>query len=60
MDLISIVVVLVIVGVVLYLLTTYIPLDPAVKTVIQVVVVIALCLWLLRLVLPGGIHLGVR
>lgn len=53
MDLITVVIVLVIVGAVLYLLTTYVPLDPAVKTVIQVVVVLALCIWLLRLVGPA-------
>lgn len=49
MDLISLVVVLVIVGVCLYLVETYIPLSPPIKTVIRVVVVLVLCLYLLRL-----------
>jgi hypothetical protein len=45
---ISLILVLVIVGVVLYLLETYIPMDPAIKTVIRVVVVLVLCLWLIQ------------
>jgi hypothetical protein len=48
MDLISILIVLVIVGVCLYLLETYVPLSPPIKTVIRVVVVLVLILWLLR------------
>lgn len=48
MDLVSVVIVLVIVGVCLYLITTYIPMAPPVKTVLTVVVVLVLCLWLLR------------
>jgi len=39
---------LVIVGVVLYLVETYIPMDPAIKVVIRVVVVLLLILVLLR------------
>lgn len=45
---IELLVLLVIVGVVLYLLETYVPMDPAIKTVIRVIVVLVLCLWLLR------------
>lgn len=48
MDLISVIVVLVIVGVVLYLIQNYIPMAPPVKTVLNVVVVLILCLWLLH------------
>ncbi len=47
-GLIPLLIVLVVLGLVLYLVKTYIPMDPAIKTVITVVVVIALCLWLLR------------
>jgi uncharacterized membrane-anchored protein len=50
MGLIQLLLVLVIVGVVLYLVKTYIPMDPAVRTVLTVVVVLVLCLWLLQLV----------
>ncbi len=47
MDLIHVVIFLVIVGVCLYLITTYIPMAAPIKTVITVVVVIACCLYLL-------------
>jgi hypothetical protein len=40
---------LVVVGVILYLIETYIPMSPPIKTVLRVVVVIILVLWLLRL-----------
>ena len=45
---IQVLVVLVIVGLVLYLVQTYIPMAPPIKTVITVVVVLCLCLWLLQ------------
>ena len=47
MSLISLIVVFVIVGLILYLVNTYIPMAQPVKTVLNVVVVIILCLWLL-------------
>lgn len=43
------IVLLVIVGVALYLIETYIPMSPPIKTVIRVVVVLFLVLYLLRL-----------
>lgn len=46
---IDLIIVLVIVGLCLYLIETYVPMDPAIKTVIRVVVVLCLVLWLLRL-----------
>lgn len=45
---IGILIVLIVVGVCLYLVQTYIPMAPPIKTVITVVVVLVLCLWLLR------------
>lgn len=48
-GLISLVVVLVIVGVALHLLVTYIPMAPPIKTVITVLVVLACVLYLLRM-----------
>lgn len=45
---IGVILVLVVVGVILYLVETYIPLSAPIKTVIRVVVVILLCLWLLQ------------
>lgn len=41
-------VLLVIFGVVLYLINTYIPMAPPLKTVLNVVVVLFLCVWLLN------------
>ena len=49
MGLIQLLLILVVVGVVLWLIETYLPLSPPIKVVIRVVVVIALCLWLLQL-----------
>lgn len=48
MSLVSIVVVLVIVGLVLYLINTHVPMAQPIKTVLNVVVVLVLCLWLLE------------
>ena len=48
MDLIQVIIVLIIVGVCLYLIQTYIPMSPPIKTILMVVVVLVLCLWLLQ------------
>jgi hypothetical protein len=48
MSLISLVVVLIVVGVLLWLVNTYIPMDQKIKTIINIVVVIAVVLWLLQ------------
>ena len=47
MSLISLIVVLVVVGVLLWLVNTYIPMDPKIKQILNVVIVIAVVLWLL-------------
>jgi hypothetical protein len=41
-------VILVIFGVVLYLINTYVPMAPPIKTILNVVVVLVLCIWLLN------------
>ena len=48
MPIVSVLIFLVIVGVILYLVNTYIPMAPPIKTVINVVAVLCLCLWLLN------------
>lgn len=48
-SLITIVVVLIIVGFVLYLVNTYIPMPSIIKTVINVIVALVLILWLLKI-----------
>lgn len=58
MELINIVIVLVVVGVGLYLINTYVPMAAPVKTVLNVVVVLVLLLWLLRLFGIGSVIVG--
>ena len=48
MPLIHVVGVLVVVGILLWLLNTYIPMDGKIKSILNIVVVIAVVLWLLR------------
>lgn len=48
MPLITIVLVLIVVGVVLWLINTYIPMQSAIKTILNVVVVIAVAVWVLQ------------
>ena len=47
MPLINLVVTLIVVGVLLWLVNTYIPMDAKIKQIMNVVVVIAVVLWLL-------------
>jgi type IV secretory pathway TrbL component len=47
MPLITLVVTLIVVGVLLWAVNTYIPMDPTIKKIINIVVVIAVVLWLL-------------
>ncbi len=49
MDIVQIMLVLVVIGVVLYLVNTYIPMAPPIRTILTVVVVVVICLWLLRM-----------
>jgi hypothetical protein len=62
MSLISLVVVLIVVGVLLWLVNTYIPMDGKIKSILNAVVVIAVVIWLLQVFgLLGslnGIHVG--
>lgn len=48
MPLINIIVVLVLVGAALWAINTYIPMAGQVKTILNVVVTVVLCLWLLQ------------
>lgn len=44
---ITILITLVIIGVVLWLIETQIPMDPAIKTIIRVIVILFILVWLL-------------
>jgi hypothetical protein len=48
MSLVTLVITLIIVGVLLWLVNTYIPMDGKIKKIINVVVVIVVILWLLH------------
>jgi len=48
MSLITVVLVLVVVGVVLWLINTYIPMQSTIKRILNVVVIIVVILWLLN------------
>jgi len=48
MSLIGLILTLVVVGVLLWLLNTYVPMDSKIKTIINAVVVIVVVVWLLQ------------
>lgn len=49
MDLLSLIVMIIIVGVVLYAVNTYVPMDAKIKQILNIVVIIALVLFILSL-----------
>jgi hypothetical protein len=60
MDLIQLIVVLVVVGVILWLINTYVPMQPPFKTIINIVVILVLCLWLLSAFGITSMRVGTR
>jgi len=48
MSLLTILIVLVVAGLILWLVNTYIPMDHKIKTILNVVVVIVVIVWLLK------------
>ena len=62
MPLINLVITLIVVGVLLWLVNTYIPMDGKIKQILNIVVVIAVVIWLLQvfglLGSLGGIRVG--
>jgi len=48
MPLLSIILILIVVGVLLWLINTYIPMDGKIKSILNAVVVIVVVLWLLQ------------
>ena len=62
MPLINVVIVLIVVGVLLWLVNTYLPMDGKIKSILNAVVVIAVVIWLLQafgvLDSLGGIRVG--
>ncbi len=56
MGLIQIIIVIVVIGVIMWAINTYIPMAEGLKRVLNVAVIIIVCLWLLSLVF--GANLG--
>ncbi|MEX2260349.1 MAG: Thivi_2564 family membrane protein [Bryobacteraceae bacterium] len=48
MPLLNLVVILILVGVGLYLINNYIPMASSIKTILNVVVVVVVCVWILQ------------
>jgi hypothetical protein len=48
MSLLNLLLVLIVVGVILYLINNYIPMDRKIKSILNIVVVIVLIVWLLK------------
>jgi hypothetical protein len=49
MPLINLIIILVVVGVILWLINTYIPMDAKIKKILNIVVVIVVIIWLLSI-----------
>ena len=59
MPLIQLVIILIIIGVLLWLMNTYIPMDAKIKTIINVLVVVVVVLWVCSLFgLFSALHSG--
>jgi hypothetical protein len=62
MPLVTLVIILIVVGVLLWLVNTYIPMDGKIKSILNAVVVIGVVIWLLqalgRLSSIQNIHIG--
>ncbi len=56
MSLVSLAVVLIVVGVLLYLANAYIPMDPKIRNILNIVVVVVVVVWVLNLLV--GVHLA--
>lgn len=53
MSLINLIVILVVIGMLLFVANRWLPMDPKIRQILNVVVVLAVILWLLAIFLPG-------
>lgn len=60
MTLIHVVLVLIVVGVLLWVVTNYIPMDARISKLMTIVVIIVVVLWLVSLFLPGYLPTPVK
>lgn len=47
----SIIIFIIVIGVLLWLVNTYLPMDPQIKNILNIVVIVALVLWLLSVLM---------
>lgn len=62
MTLIQLIIVLVVVGVILWAINTYVPMQPPIKMILNIVVILVLCLWILSAfgILSGPLNQPIR
>ena len=48
MPLLAVILALIVVGILLWLINTYVPMEPSIKRILNIVVMIALVIWLLK------------
>lgn len=60
MSLVRVCLIIIVVGVLLWAVNTYVPMQPPVKNLLNGVVVIALLLWLLTIFVPGFHDIRIR
>ena len=58
MSLISLILTLIVIGVLLWLINTYIPMDAKIKKIINIVVVVAVIIWVLGIFVGGWGQIG--
>ena len=60
MDLLAVIIVFVVVGLLLYLINAFVPMDPRVKSALSIIVVVLLILWVVMGVLGTGSFPSIR
>ena len=60
MPLVNVIIILVVVGVILWLINSYIPMQSTIKSILNVVVIIAVIIWLLSVFGVIGSLSGIR
>ena len=60
MDLVQFALAIIVVGVLLWLVNTYIPMDTQIKRILNIVVVVALIIWILKVFGLLGFLRGIR
>ena len=53
MPIIQIIIVLVVVGLILWLVNSFVPMEATIKSILNAVVIIAVVIWILTLFIPG-------